>query len=228
MAIHPKLSILLLIAPLVTSFAFIYQYSPLLLNDNDVKCGNTIAFTEIISRQRHCKKGSAATKHSCFIVSYATTSKHQHDGNHHEGRKRKRKKKNNHRHEETNNSDHQKPTSDTKKEEDDDDDDENDDIQEDTIRVRIWQALSTGEEKSITALAKAVGQSRQISELKSHLIHVEKQAKTISNKSMGWKERRGLISSGGCFNVNQINKLRLEKRWKKGGGKKVELHVRLK
>mmetsp|Transcript_1442 Transcript_1442/g.2329 ORF Transcript_1442/g.2329 Transcript_1442/m.2329 type:complete len:165 (+) Transcript_1442:77-571(+) len=124
MAIHPKLSILLLIAPLVTSFAFIYQYSPLLLNDNDVKCGNTIAFTEIISRQRHCKKGSAAAKHSCFIVSYATTSKHQHDGNHHEGRKRKRKKKNNHRHEETNNSNHQKPTSDTKKEDDDDDDDD--------------------------------------------------------------------------------------------------------
>jgi hypothetical protein len=65
---------------------------------------------------------------------------------------------------------------------------------EDTIRVRIWRALASGDELSLSQLGRAVGE-RRLSELRSHLQHVERQAKTLRNKSDEWKVRRGLIPS---------------------------------
>jgi len=77
----------------------------------------------------------------------------------------------------------------------DESDDSNDDIinEKDTIRIRIWQALSSsaGKELSMKQLGMVVGE-RRISDLKFHLTHVEKQAKTFGNKSKEWKERRGI------------------------------------
>lgn len=68
---------------------------------------------------------------------------------------------------------------------------------EDTTRVQIWRALASGEELSLTELAKAVGESRRLSDLKSHLVHVEKQAMTLKNKSSQWKERRAISQDAG-------------------------------
>lgn len=59
----------------------------------------------------------------------------------------------------------------------------------DTVRVRIWKALASGDEWSIRDLGAAVGERRQ-GELRAHLKHVEKQAQTLRNKSMAWRERR--------------------------------------
>ena len=61
----------------------------------------------------------------------------------------------------------------------------------DTVRVRIWRALASGEELSMRELGAAVGERRQ-GELRAHLKHVEKQAQTLRNKSIRWRERRGL------------------------------------
>jgi len=61
----------------------------------------------------------------------------------------------------------------------------------DTIRVRIWRALASGEELSLRQLGSAVGERRQ-GELRSHLKHVEIQAQTLRNKSVEWRVRRGL------------------------------------
>jgi hypothetical protein len=74
----------------------------------------------------------------------------------------------------------------------------------DTIRVRLWRALASGEKLSLTELAKAAGESRRLSDLKSHLVHVEKQAKTLKNKSSEWRERRGI-------SPNVCKKMRLKK-----------------
>jgi hypothetical protein len=84
-----------------------------------------------------------------------------------------------------------------------------------TIRVRIWRALASGEELSLIELAKAVGESRRLSDLKSHLVHVEKQAKTLKNKSSEWRERRGISQD-----------VRKNMRLKKTRVKK-EIHFRL-
>jgi hypothetical protein len=62
----------------------------------------------------------------------------------------------------------------------------------DTIRVRIWRALANGEEVSLQQLSKIVGE-RKLGELRSHITHVERQAKTIGNKSDEWRVRRGLV-----------------------------------
>ena len=63
--------------------------------------------------------------------------------------------------------------------------------EQDTIRVRIWQALSSNGELSMKQLGTIVGE-RRLGDLKSHLTHVQRQAKTFGNKSKEWKERRGL------------------------------------
>jgi len=65
------------------------------------------------------------------------------------------------------------------------------DPNDDTVRVRIWQALASGDEMSLRQLGVAVGERRQ-GELRSHLRHVEKQAQTMRNKSTEWRKRRGL------------------------------------
>mmetsp|Transcript_1164 Transcript_1164/g.2438 ORF Transcript_1164/g.2438 Transcript_1164/m.2438 type:complete len:175 (-) Transcript_1164:111-635(-) len=95
----------------------------------------------------------------------------------------------------------------------------------DTIRVRIWRALASGDELSMTQLCKQVGE-RSRGDLRSHLTHVERQAKTIRNKSNEWRVRRGLSSlanmEGGGSAVVGAKKLRLKMR--KG---KNELFIRL-
>ena len=50
----------------------------------------------------------------------------------------------------------------------------------DTIRVRIWRALASGEELSLAELSRTVGVS-SYGDLRSHLRHVERQASTLSN-----------------------------------------------
>mmetsp|Transcript_22935 Transcript_22935/g.39246 ORF Transcript_22935/g.39246 Transcript_22935/m.39246 type:complete len:204 (+) Transcript_22935:345-956(+) len=90
-----------------------------------------------------------------------------------------------------------------------------DDIEKDTVRVRIWRALASGEELSMTQLSKRVG-VRSVGDLKSHLVHVERQAKTLQNKKDDWRERRGLPPINGAGNGQ---KLRLKIR--RGGKKEV-------
>lgn len=87
---------------------------------------------------------------------------------------------------------------------------------EDTVRVRIWRALASGDELSLKQLGAAVGDRK---ELRSHLKHVEKQAQTLKNKSTEWCERRGLSVES----RNKVNKLRLKTR----RGNKNELFIRL-
>ena len=86
----------------------------------------------------------------------------------------------------------------------------------DTIRVRIWKALSSsnGKELSMRQLGSIVGE-RRIGDLKSHLVHVEKQAKTLNNKSKEWKHRRGLNE--------KRKKAKIIKRREKGG----MVHIKL-
>ena len=105
--------------------------------------------------------------------------------------------------------------------------------EKDTIRVRIWRALASGNELSLSQLCKQVGE-RNRSDIKSHLVHVEKQAKTIRNKSDEWRIRRGLLpikkksddnmqcgdGSGAVFGAK---KLRLKRR----RGAKNEEYIRL-
>ena len=91
----------------------------------------------------------------------------------------------------------------------------------DTIRVRIWRALAPGDELTLKQLGSIVGE-RQLGDLKDHLSHVEKQAKTLKNKSNQWRERRGLVSIYGDNN-RKIEKLRLITR----RGKKNIVYIRL-
>ena len=86
---------------------------------------------------------------------------------------------------------------------------------DDTIRVRIWRALATGREMSLAELSKLVGESR--SDVRHHLGHVEKQAKTLASKSSEWRVRRGLSPDE--------YKARVQRR--RGKGKRQETFVRL-
>lgn len=95
--------------------------------------------------------------------------------------------------------------------------DSDSDEQLDTVRVRIWRQLADGKELSLTQLSNAVGE-RRLGELRSHLTHVEKQAKTIRNKSDDWRTRRGLSPVAGA-----PRKMKLKFR----KGKKNETFVRI-
>lgn len=88
----------------------------------------------------------------------------------------------------------------------------------DTVRVRIWKALASGKELSLKKLGAVVGEGQQ-GDLRAHLVHVEKQAKTLKNKNVDWRKRRGLPTT----NVKKTNKLRIKIR--KGG--KNEIYIRL-
>ena len=90
--------------------------------------------------------------------------------------------------------------------------------EDDTTRVRIWRVLASGEEHSLKQLGAAVGE-RGLGDLKVHLQHVEKQAKTLKNKNEKWRERRGLPTT----NVKAVNKLRIKLR----RGNKNEVFIRL-
>lgn len=101
------------------------------------------------------------------------------------------------------------------------------DHEKDTIRVRIWRALACGDELSMTQLSKKVGE-RNRGNLRSHLVHVERQAKTIRNKSIEWRARRGLPSpaemgGGRGVGAGGPKKLRLKTR----RGAKNEVFIRL-
>ncbi len=92
---------------------------------------------------------------------------------------------------------------------------------EDTVRVRIWRALtaSPGTELSLKELGVQVGE-RRTGELKDHLKHVTKQSETLRNKSHEWKERRGLPAT---MDTKRTDKLRIRIR----KGKKNEIYVKL-
>ena len=97
------------------------------------------------------------------------------------------------------------------------------DEQLDTIRVRIWRQLADGKELSLSELSNAVGE-RRLGELRSHLTHVEKQAKTIRNKSDEWRIRRGLspvVGNNGKAGAPRKMKLKFRK------GKRNETFVRI-
>ena len=100
-------------------------------------------------------------------------------------------------------------------------DDENDEGvgAEDTIRVRIWRALADGKEFSLSKLSNAVGERRR-GELRSHLAHVERQAKTLRNKSDEWRLRRGLPPASKGATSKRV-RLKIRK------GAKNEMFVRL-
>ena len=91
---------------------------------------------------------------------------------------------------------------------------------EDTVRVRIWRALASsfGEEMTLKQLGAIVGE-RRTGELRTHLQHVEKQAKTLKNKNAQWRERRGLSIS----DAKRVDKLRIRIR----RGKKNEVYIKL-
>ncbi|MGK3740261.1 MAG: hypothetical protein ACI8RD_006243 [Bacillariaceae sp.] len=101
------------------------------------------------------------------------------------------------------------------------DEEDDTDTDTDTVRVRIWRALasSSGEEITLKQLGGMVGE-RRLGELKSHLQHVTKQAKTIKNKNVKWRERRGLSM---YYDTKRIDKLRIRIR----RGKNNDVHVRL-
>lgn len=90
----------------------------------------------------------------------------------------------------------------------------------DTIRVRIWRALASGDELSLTQLSKIAGE-RRLGEIRSHLTHVERQAKTIGNKSNEWRVRRGLDVVDD--NAGRQKKLRIKKR----KGNNNQLYIKL-
>ena len=98
---------------------------------------------------------------------------------------------------------------------------------EDTIRIKIWRALASGDELSLSQLGQAVGE-RRLGELRSHLGHVEKQAKTLRDKSDDWKVRRGLLPDAQSNDNDPSpfaskSKVRLKTR----KGKKNEILVKL-
>ena len=110
-------------------------------------------------------------------------------------------------------------TAPTPKEGEDSDSDE----QLDTVRVRIWRQLADGKELSLSQLSNAVGE-RRLGELRSHLTHVEKQAKTIRNKSDDWRTRRGLSPVAGINGkAGAPRKMKLKFR----KGKKNETFVKI-
>lgn len=97
--------------------------------------------------------------------------------------------------------------------------------EEDTIRVRIWRVLASGEEISLSDLSKAVGCAVRKGELRSHLSHVEKQAKTLKNKSSEWRIRRGLLPKEEIGNNKKQKSLKLIQSKR---GPRNELYLRLR
>jgi len=95
--------------------------------------------------------------------------------------------------------------------------------EKDTIRVRIWKALvsSNNKEISLTQLCKQIG-VRNKGDVRSHLIHVERQAKTIQNKSNEWRVRRGLLP----INIDTDNNGGSSEGSKVGGAKKLKIKRR--
>jgi len=70
-------------------------------------------------------------------------------------------------------------------------------------------------------------------ELRSHLVHVERQAKTLRNKSDEWRIRRGLVRSGDIKSGDKVNedlsplafKKKIRLRMRKGKGNEVFIRL---
>ena len=75
------------------------------------------------------------------------------------------------------------------------------DEERDTVRVRIWRVLASGEEVSLARLSKLLGVPR--GDVASHLVHVEKQARTLQNKKDDWRARRGLPPGARALRLKQ-------------------------
>jgi hypothetical protein len=88
---------------------------------------------------------------------------------------------------------------------------------DDTVRVRIWRTLIDGRERNLKDLSRCVGVKP--ADVRHHLKHVEKQAKTLPNKSLQWRERRGLPAS--------VKTAKLKYTTKQVGRKRRELFVQL-
>jgi hypothetical protein len=95
--------------------------------------------------------------------------------------------------------------------------------QQDTIRGRIWQILANGQEVSLSQLSLLLGGGIPKSEIRHHLSHVKKQAKTFGNKSTAWRIRRGV----GSESAADTTRVRLEER-PGYHGKRRETFVRLR
>ena len=93
--------------------------------------------------------------------------------------------------------------------------DDYDEEPDDTVRVRLWKALVDGTERSLTELSVTLNETR--SDIRFHLTHVEKQAKTLSSKSSEWRLRRNVLHSS--------MKLKLTKRI--GKGKRHEVFYKI-
>mmetsp|Transcript_28673 Transcript_28673/g.66466 ORF Transcript_28673/g.66466 Transcript_28673/m.66466 type:complete len:241 (+) Transcript_28673:2-724(+) len=59
-----------------------------------------------------------------------------------------------------------------------------------TPRIRLWRALVSTDVHTMNSLAMAAGVS--VKEASGHLEHVMRQAKTLKNKSIEWREKRGI------------------------------------
>eukprot|EP00434_Breviolum_minutum_P027457 symbB.v1.2.024275.t1/scaffold2284.1/size83445/3 len=66
--------------------------------------------------------------------------------------------------------------------------DDMDGAQEATPRIRLWCTLTSGEYHTLSMLAEATSLSLQ--EVRHHLDHVIKQARSLKNKSAEWRARR--------------------------------------
>ena len=103
--------------------------------------------------------------------------------------------------------------------------DDDDETERDTIRVRIWRALASGDELSMTELSRRVGVRRGVGDLKSHLKHVERQARTVRNKKDEWRARRGLAPRDDDSGDLGRGPKKLQLKTRRGG--KNETFVRL-
>mmetsp|Transcript_1782 Transcript_1782/g.3148 ORF Transcript_1782/g.3148 Transcript_1782/m.3148 type:complete len:191 (+) Transcript_1782:26-598(+) len=59
-----------------------------------------------------------------------------------------------------------------------------------TSRIRLWRMLTSGEYHTLSSLAQ--GTSLSIQEVRHHLEHVIKQARSLKNKSPEWRARRSI------------------------------------
>eukprot|EP00980_Cylindrotheca_fusiformis_P019259 scaffold6572_cov106-Cylindrotheca_fusiformis.AAC.11 len=105
-------------------------------------------------------------------------------------------------------------------------DSNNEDSETDTKRIRIWKALvvANGKEMSLKQLGMMISE-RSMGDLRSHLTHVERQARTFGNKSDEWKKRRGLVKKNPDGTDVPIQKLRLRRRRGERGTTLVKLEI---
>ena len=95
----------------------------------------------------------------------------------------------------------------------------------DTVRVRIWNTLMAaaitngGGESIMTVKELSKLLNEKPPDVKFHLLHVQKQAKTLANKSGEWRERRGIPTT--------VKMVKIQKKLLAGtnGKKRKEVHI---